>query len=95
MARITSTAVLRVEDALFGYQRQGVLSSEELSKAGNKEGMVHVFTFDNVVPFPRRIGLERLKEIGCGDGANFVRARRVGHDALKTLLREAFAVEEK
>ena len=95
MARITSTAVLHAGEALFRYQRQGVLSGQELGKVGNKDGMVHVFTFDNVVPFPCPIGLRRLKEIDCADGANVVTARRVSHEGLKVLLREAFAAEVK
>lgn len=90
--RITSTARVNVAEASLRYERQGVLSRSELLATADEEGGLHVFTFDNVVPFCRPVGFRRLKELGCIDGANLVTVRSVSYESLRMLLCEAFGL---
>jgi hypothetical protein len=95
IARITSTAVLKVDEAMFRYERQGVLSTTELERVADKTGRLHVFTFDNVVQFRHQISLNQLKELGCADDANLVTARPLSPEGLQALLRDAFKGAER
>ena len=48
--------------------------------------------FDNVMAPERPVRLNRLREIGCADGANLVSARRITHEQLVTVLEEGFTL---
>lgn len=89
-ARVTYSEVIHIEKALTKFKRQGVLSKEELSKAADKKGMLHVFTFDNFFEFNNRISFSRAKKMGLISGANLVSVEKIDHVCLKKLISEAF-----
>ncbi|MCH7499785.1 MAG: GNAT family N-acetyltransferase [Nitrospinae bacterium] len=93
-ARITSSEVCGVENALKIYRRNGVLSKEQLWKMANKNGKVLVVTFDNFKEFTTPISLKRLHGIGCGK-ANFVGPELVSPKRLRKVLHEGLGVPDR
>lgn len=89
-ARVTFSAVLSVDEALISFKRQGVLSREDLNKIADKEGKLHVFTFDNFFEFNRRVPFSKAKEMGVVSDANLVSVEKLDHIGLERLLSEAF-----
>jgi GNAT superfamily N-acetyltransferase len=89
-ARITSSAVVSIDDALVKYARQGVLERREL-EALSKKGKVHVFTFDNWLRFPKPLEYGDLKDLDCIGPANLVTVQKLGHEQLLKILSAGFS----
>jgi hypothetical protein len=91
-ARITSSAVVSIDDASVQYARQGVLERYELEKVA-RQGWVHVFTFDNWLRFPRPVDYESLKALDCVGRANLVTIQKLGYEQLLKILSEGFSAK--
>ncbi|HEY3566581.1 MAG TPA: GNAT family N-acetyltransferase [Thermoanaerobaculia bacterium] len=89
-ARITSSAVVPIDDALVQYSRQGVLGRREL-EAISKKGKIHVFTFDNWLRFPQPLEYGSLKDLNCIGAANLVTVQRLDHEQLLKILSAGFS----
>lgn len=89
-ARITSSAVVSIDDALVQYSRQGVLERRELEKL-SKKGKIHVFTFDNWLRFPQPLEYGSLKDLNCIGPANLVTVQRLDHEHLLKILSAGFS----
>lgn len=89
-ARITYSEVISVDEAAIKVDRQGVLSIDDLKKIANKNGDIHVFTFDNFIEFDTRISFSRAKELGLISGANLVAPEKIDVEKFKVLIGEAF-----
>lgn len=89
-ARITFSGVVKLEDAAVKFDRQGVLSKQELLEISDGAGNIHVFTFDNFIEFDRRVSFSRAKELGLISNANLVSPERIGVEKLRVLIKEAY-----
>lgn len=67
-----------------------VLSAETLSMIGLSE-LKTVTAFDNVIHFPRPVGLASLKRLGCGESTQLITTRRITPEQLERILEEGFA----
>ena len=90
-ARVTFSDTLTKTQAVLNLGRQGVLTEEEIRQKGNTKGEVSVFTFDNLVLFPRSIDFEELKRMGCIGGANLVTIQKLSYKSLRRIIARAFA----
>ena len=89
-ARITFSGSLTKTQAVLNLGRQGVLTEQEIRQKANSKGEITVFTFDNVIVFPKPIAYRELKEMGCIGGANLVTAQEVSHESLCRIVERAF-----
>jgi hypothetical protein len=89
-AQITRSGVSETTDLDPGTIRRGVLSSEEVKgvSASNRTGLTF---FNQLFRFEFPVGLSRLRELGCADGANFVTARQIDEVAATIILEEGKA----
>ena len=90
-ARVTFAGPLTTTQAVLNLHRQGVLAEEEIHQMSNRKGEVSVFTFDNLVLFPRSVNFHRLKQMGCVDEANLVTMQGLSHESLHRIIDQAFA----
>ena len=49
-----------------------------------------MFTFDNLVSFPRSIVFQELKRMGCIGKANLVTMQKISHESLRRIIDRAF-----
>ena len=89
-ARITFSGSLTKTQAVLNLGRQGVLTEREIHQKANSKGEIAVFTFDNVIVFPKSIAYRELKEMGCIGGANLVTAQELSHESLCRIVERAF-----
>ena len=89
-ARITYSDVVGIDEAKIRTDRQGVLSHEELADIADKNGEMHVFTFDNFLEFDHRVPYSRAKDMGLISDANLAAPEKINAKQLKTLIGEAF-----
>jgi len=89
-ARITYSGVVSLDEAMMRFARQGVLSREELKGFLDRNGNLHVFTFDNFLEFDRRLSFAKAKARGLISDANLVSPERIDLKQLKLLIREVF-----
>lgn len=87
-ARITSSAIVSVQDALSQYKRNGVLSERELQGVA-LDNNIHVITFDNFQEFINPVSFKELKEIGCGT-ASFVSPEQVKSSHLSQIIHKGY-----
>lgn len=85
IGRILRRYLASKEAALQLAQLRGVLSESEIKEKAGR-GDLCVVEFDNLMLFREPVGLARLKEIGCADGAHLVTARALSNSALQNLL---------
>ena len=90
-ARVTFAGPLTTTQAVLNLHRQGVLAEEEIHQMSNRKGEVSVFTFDNLILFPKNIDFHRLKQMECIDEANLVTMQRLSHESLHRAIDRAFA----
>lgn len=93
-ARITSSAVLPVKDVVRQYERQGVLSEDQLAALADTRGRIHVFTFDNFLRLPQAVPYKELKSLGCISPANLVTAEPLAPERLVALMAAGYRGEE-
>ncbi|WEJ74636.1 GNAT family N-acetyltransferase [Pseudomonas sp. PSE14] len=89
-ARITYSDVIKIDEATIKLDRQGVLSREELLDVSDKDGKIHVFTFDNFLEFDKRVSFTKAKRLELISNANLVSPEKIEIDKLRTLIGEAF-----
>lgn len=89
-ARITYSGIISIDEAMVKVGRQGVLSRDELKEITDRNGKLHVFTFDNFLEFDRRITFTKAKRLGLISNANLVTPERINLKQLKVLIRETF-----
>lgn len=89
-ARITYSDVINIDEAAIKVDRQGVLSRQELTQTADKNGNIHVFTFDNFLEFDHRVTFSRAKYLKLISDANLVSPEKIGSTQLQILVREAF-----
>lgn len=65
------------------------VNMEKLAKSERRT----VTQFDNIMNLKNIVRLERLREIGCADGANFVTAKKISGDHTATILIEGLSSE--
>lgn len=73
IGRATESHVLTSDKVNSDTKRRGVLDTEALRHIGRSETKL-VTAFDNIMAFKNPVPLDKLREIGCVDGANFVTA---------------------
>jgi hypothetical protein len=71
----------------------GVLDVDELSQMTAGE-QVAATTVDNVLRLRTPVGLRRLRELGCIDGANLVTSRAISADQLQQIISEGQGTSE-
>jgi GNAT superfamily N-acetyltransferase/predicted nucleic acid-binding protein len=86
-AQITRTAVSESAELDSGTTRRGVLSLEEIKSVStnNRTGLTF---FNQLFRFETPVGLSRLRELGCADGANFVTARQIDEVVAAIIIEE-------
>lgn len=86
-AQITRTAVSEAAKIDPGTTRRGVLSSNEIRSvsSNNRTGLTF---FNHLFRFETPVGLSRLRELGCADGANFVTARQIDEAVAAIIIEE-------
>lgn len=89
-ARVTFSDTLTKTQAVLNLGRQGVLTEGEIHQRSNRKDEVSVFTFDNLVSFPRSIDFQELKRIGCIGKANLVTMQKISHESLRRIIDRAF-----
>lgn len=90
IARITYTDILTLDQVNLKIHRQGVLSKEELNTMLNKNGKLHVLTFDNFKEFPQKISFKKARELKLISAANLVTVEKIPFTKLKILLETAY-----
>ena len=73
-------------------KRRGVLDAGGFKHIGVSESKL-VTAFDNIMVFRKPVPLNKLREIGCADGANFVTAKRIEPHHLKKIIDEGLKNE--
>lgn len=91
-ARITYTDELSLEQINLNIHRQGVLSKKELKELLNKDGKLHVFTFDNFKEFSNKIPFKTAQELKLISKANLVTVERLSFPKLKLLIKTAYSL---
>lgn len=89
LARITSSAIVSISEAIGQYKRNGVLSERELQAIASADNKIHVITFDNFQEFLNPVSFEALKEIGCGK-ASFVSPEKVKSSHLSQIIHKGY-----
>lgn len=87
IARIVSAQVLQKSETMPKVQKRGVLTRNALENIYPDKEITEV-TFDNVLVFNQPVALKKLRQIGCVDGSNLVRAKRVTFDHVLRIVRE-------
>ena len=90
LARVTFSETLTKTQAVLNLSRQGVLTEGEIQQRANDRNEITVFTFDNVLKFPKGIDFTKLKQMGCVGGANLVTAQEISDEALECIVSEGF-----
>ena len=90
LARVTFAETLTKTQAVLNLSRQGVLTEAEIQQRANDRNEITVFTFDNVLKFPKGIDFTKLKQMGCVSGANLVTAQEISDEALECIVRDVF-----
>lgn len=92
LARVTFSDTLTKTQAVMNLSRQGVLTEEEIQSLTGDSNDVTVFTFDNILSFPRSIDFKKLQQMGCVGGANLRTIQRISDQELRRIIRYGFGV---
>jgi len=92
VGRATDSHVITGDQVSPDMKRRGVLDANGFKHIGVGKSKL-VTAFDNIMVFKKPVPLNRLREIGCADGANFVTTKRIEPDHLKTILNEGLKNE--
>lgn len=93
LARVRSTVVVPKRQIATALIESGVLDVDELSQMTAGE-QVAATTVDNVLRLRTPVGLRRLRELGCIDGANLVTSRAISADQLQQIISEGQGTSE-
>ncbi len=94
-ARITYSKILSINEIELKLGRQGVLSRCELEGVANREGKLHVFTFDNLNLFSMRVPFEFLKRGAIISGVNLVTVEQISSKHCAQILEYGFGLRSK
>jgi predicted nucleic acid-binding protein/GNAT superfamily N-acetyltransferase len=89
VARVLTTEVHTKKALSAERLRHGVLDSDDLLELTASES-VAVTTFDSVMTLDQPVRLDRLRRLGCVDGANLVSARQLSYEQLVAVVQEGF-----
>jgi len=92
VGRATGSHVLTGDQVNSEIIKRGVLDTETLKHIGDSETKL-VTAFDNIMVFKKPVPLDKLREIGCADGANFVTAKRIKPHQLIKIIHEGLKNE--
>ena len=87
VARILARYALPPDQAFAISRDRGVLPVAEIEKSHGR-GLKTVIDIDTVMLFRNPITKDRLREIGCWDGANLVTAKVINSASVTTLMKE-------
>lgn len=87
VGRATESHILTGDQVNADTKRRGVLDANTLKFIGESDEKL-VTAFDNIMAFKKPISLDRLRDIGCADGANFVTAKRIEPHHLIKIINE-------
>lgn len=86
-ATVTRTAIKETTEIGTETTRRGVLSSDEVQTVSSTDKTGLTF-FSQLFRFKNPVGLSRLGELGCVDGAKFVTARGIDFEAASVIMEE-------
>ncbi len=86
-ATVTRTAIKETSEIGTETTRRGVLSSDEVQTVSSTDKTSLTF-FSQLFRFKSPVGLSRLDELGCVDGAKFVTARGIDFNAASIIMDE-------
>ncbi|MCK4783208.1 MAG: hypothetical protein KAV87_05610, partial [Desulfobacteraceae bacterium] len=86
---------LSINEIELKLERQGVLSRCELEGIANRDGKLHVFTFDNLNLFSMRIPFEFLKRRAMISGANLVTVEQLSSKHCAQILEYGFGLRSR
>lgn len=87
VGRATESHVLTEDQVNPDTKRKGVLGAGDFKHIGVSETKL-VTAFDNIMAFNNPVPLDKLREIGCVDGANFRTAKRIKPHLLTRIIHE-------
>ena len=90
-ATVKSNRIIWAETVSQRFLQKGVLDRSVVERCA-KDGLVSMLHFENVLMFPRPVGLSRLRLLGAVDGANLVTTRRLTSERLLAILTEGNAL---
>lgn len=86
-ARAKESRILTVDEVKPDTKRRGVLRADTFRHIGTSSRKLAI-TIDNIMAFENPVSLDRLREVGCVDGAHFVTAKRIEPDQMITIIHE-------
>ena len=86
-ARIVRSECMSKGAVLPSLYRHAVLSQEDVGKM-NRAPSVLATTFDNLLVLQRPVSIERLRQLGCVDAANFVTSCRITSEQFCRIVEE-------
>lgn len=90
--RVKESRILTVDEVNSDTRRRGVLRTDTFKHIGTSSRKLAI-TFDNIMAFENPVSLDRLREIGCVDRANFVTAKRIEPDQVISIIHEGLKNE--
>ena len=72
---------------LFRSKRRGVLDNRTLEQRSVGKSVTET-SFDNIFLFKSPVTLQRLRRLGCVDGANLISARSIPFEQLAQVVKE-------
>ena len=87
IGRIVRVTVEMKDSVSSATRRRGVLKEVDF-KDLNSGGRVAVTRFDNLMMLRHPVPIQRLREIGCADGSNFVTAKRMTGEQIAAIVKE-------
>lgn len=86
-ARSVENAISPTRELPPAIKACGVLEDKAIETVGAK-GRAGLTLFDTIFKFSKPISFDRLRKLGCVDGAQFVTSRKISYDRLRQILRE-------
>lgn len=86
-ARVKEANVMLVDSLGEDLLRRGVIDASVLANTA-VSGRQLVTFFENIIPFQKNISYNRLNELGCNDGSNFVTAKRISPIHVQNIIKE-------
>jgi len=86
IARVTKVGLIDAGQSTTSIEQRGVLDEYSLQMLAVGKRSTEIL-FDNILVFKSPVSMQKLRNIGCVDGANFVSAKKVNHDHLLEIVR--------
>ena len=85
LGRATTSHILTSDQLNSDTKRKGVLDRKDFELIGKSKFKL-VTGIDNIMVFRNPVPLDKLHDIGCTDGANFIKAKPIEHHHLKSII---------